>query len=319
VTEPMQGLISDPSLSPSVVATTDDPPLDVDGPRVFVLHRPLLVGGSGLQRIRTLQRRGWLLVCEFDDHPHYMPVLRRPDIQNFRAVHAIQTTTEPLAAVLREYNGEVAVFENAIARLPNAVNFAADDHLTLLFAGLNREGEWPPYVDALNAVAQRVGARLRFRVINDRMLFEALQTPHKSFTPICDYATYRDLLARSEISFMPLSDTPFNQCKSDLKFIEAAAHRVVALAGNVVYPATVEDGRTGVLFGSPAELEQRLGHLLANPGMARAIGDAARTYVRDRRMLAYQLHRRAAWYHALWARRDELTRALLARAPELAQ
>ena len=136
--------------------------------------------------------------------------------------------------------------------------------------------------------------------------------------PLCGYDTYQALLAASEISFMPLLDTPFNRCKSDLKFIEAAAHRVTALATATVYEQSVADGQTGVLFRSPEELGQRLLRLVANPDITQAIGDAARAYVARERMLAYQIAERTAWYHDLWARREELHRALLERMPELA-
>ena len=137
--------------------------------------------------------------------------------------------------------------------------------------------------------------------------------------PLCDYETYQDLLAQSEISFMPLRDTAFNRCKSDLKFIEAAAHRVTALASPVVYEASIEDGRTGLLFRDAAELQRRLLHLLADPAQCRAIGDAARAMVARQRMLATQVPQRLAWYRSLWARREELHRALLERMPELAR
>ena len=87
------------------------------------------------------------------------------------------------------------MFPNAVSRLPEVRNYADPRRLTLFFAGLNREGDWPAYLSALNAAAELAGERLHFQVVNDRALFEALQTPHKSFTPLCDYATYLDLLS----------------------------------------------------------------------------------------------------------------------------
>jgi SAM-dependent methyltransferase len=318
VGEPMHALKADPSLVTRVIATAEDPPLDIEGPRIFIFHRPLLAGEPGLERVKALLSRGWVIVCEFDDHPDYIPVLQRPDIQNFRAVHAIQTTTEPLASVLRRHNPEVVVFENAIARLPTVTNFANKDYLTLMIAGLNREDEWPPYIDAINAVSERVGSSLHFEVVSDRALFNRLKTKHKRFSPLCNYGTYHELLEKSEISFMPLSDTPFNRCKSDLKFIEAAACRVVGLASDVVYGSRIDDGRTGMVFRTTEELEDRLWQLVSDPATARSIGDAGRQYVRDHRMLTHQLSRRAAWYHSLWERRDTLNQSLLARVPELA-
>jgi hypothetical protein len=45
------------------------------------------------------------------------------------------------------------------------------------------------------------------------------------------------------------------------------------------------------------------------PELAREIGDAARRYVADERMLAYQVAPRIAWYRSLWARREVLGEA----------
>ncbi len=319
VIEPMAALATYTGFSTRIINSLDPGPVDPNQPRIFIFHRPLLAGNPGLAMVRRLLDRGFVVVCEFDDHPAYIPVLQRPDIQNFRAVHAIQTSTEPLAEVLRAQNPEVAVFPNAVNRIQTPRNFTDSSHLTLMFAGINREDEWPEYLPALNAVAALAGERLTFRIVADRGLYDALETPHKHFTPLCDYDTYQDLLAQSEIAFMPLKDTPFNRCKSDLKFIEAASFRVVALASPTVYSGSIEDGRTGLIFRDPQELQQRLIRLVANPDAARALADAARSDVTAKRMLASQIRPRAAWYHSLWERREELNRQLLARVPELAQ
>ena len=318
VTEPIQALASVPTLLPRVVMQGEGEVDDDEPAGIFIFHRPLLAGTDGIARIRSLLSKGWLIVCEFDDHPDYIPVLQRPDILNFRGVHAVQTTTPLLAEVLRRDNPEIRVFPNGIARLPDPVNYREFGRLTMLFAGLNRENEWPGYLEALNRAFGKARDRLQIVIVADRGLFERLETPNKTFVPLCDYDRYQALLAASEISFMPLQDTPFNRCKSDLKFIEAAARRVTPLASALVYEQTAEDGRTAALFRTPDELESQLLNLVANPQAAKAIGDAARTYVARKRMLAYQIADRAAWYHDLWARREELHRALLARLPELA-
>jgi hypothetical protein len=125
------------------------------------------------------------------------------------------------------------------------------------------------------------------------------------------------LLGQSEISFMPLGDTWFNRAKSDLKFIEAGACRVASLASHVVYGASIEDGRTGLLFRDAEDLRARLLRLIAMPAMARGLGDAARSYVSAERMLAYQVAPRIAWYRSLWERREELERARQARMADL--
>jgi SAM-dependent methyltransferase len=288
-------------------------------PGVFIFHRPALCGDNGLAALRSLLAKDILIVTEFDDDPGGIPILQRPDMWNFSGVHAVQTTTPALAQLLRRQNPEVAVFPNAIRALPEVKNFADPETMTLFFGGLNREGDWPPYVEALNAVAAMAGHRLKFTIVHDQGLFEAIQSEHKTFTPMTDYAAYLELLGKSEISFMPLRDTSFNQAKSDLKFIEAASCRVVSLASPVVYGESVQDGRTGLLFHTADELRHRLMHLLANRDAARSIGDAARTWVAENRMMAYQSEQRVAWYRSLWARRAELHKSLLERMPMLAE
>jgi len=190
--------------------------------------------------------------------------------------------------------------------------------VTLFFAGLNRGDEWPHLLPALNAVANQVGSRLKFHVINDRAFYEAIEGENKIFTPLCDYETYQALLSRSEISFMPLRETSFNRCKSDLKFIEAAAHRVTALASPTVYASSIANGSTGLIFHGPDDLKHYLYQLVTAPSLGQSIADNARRYVIGNRMLAYQISERLHWYRSLWARRKELTDALLARVPELA-
>lgn len=317
VTEPMHALATDAATITSVIEDFDPGPRPENLPGIFVLHRPRLLGENGLAQLRRALAAGHVVVCEFDDNPEYLAGLQHPEVLNFTGVHAVQTTTPALAEVLRRYNPEVAVFPNAIARVPDVVNHATPGRQTLFFGGINREDEWPPYIAALNRVAALAGERLHFSIVADRGLFDALETSHKSFTPLCDYETYRGLLAASEICFMPLSDTPFNRCKSDLKFIEAAALRVTALASPTVYAGSITDGETGVLFRDAEELGQRLLRLIANPEIGRAIADAAHAKVLRERMLADQVANRIAWYRSLWARRAGLQAALAARVPAL--
>jgi len=317
VTDPMGALSTRPDAFTLITRNAELPNFDPDSPKIFIFHRPALIGEDGLLPIRQLIELGFVIVCEFDDHPDYIPILQTPDVQNFRAVHAVQTSTPALAAVLGRENPEIAVFPNAIARLSDPQNFAREDRITLFFGSINREAEWPEYLEVLNAVAAELGERLHFEIVNDAGLFDGLITPHKNFTPLCDYDTYNAILSRCEISFMPLSDTPFNRCKSDLKFLEASAHRVAALASQTVYGDVIEDGRTGVVFRDPRDLHRRLLAMVAQPDATRRMAEAAREHVERNRMLAAQVDDRMAWYKDLWARRHQLNEALLQRVPQL--
>jgi hypothetical protein len=121
------------------------------------------------------------------------------------------------------------------------------------------------------------------------------------------------MLSQAEISFKPLADNGFNRTKSDLKFIEAGACRVAPLASTIVYGDSIVDGKTGLLFRDANELRSKLLRLVAMPELARTIGDHAREYVANERMLAYQVAPRLTWYRSLWARRAALTDQMHAR------
>jgi SAM-dependent methyltransferase len=313
VVYPIQAMATDPLVIASVtdrveIAQPGDPT-----PRIFVLHRPALVGEQGQDLLRRLLDARSVIVTEFDDLPDHFEMMRMGGALGFYGVHAVQTSTTAMAEAIRAYHSEIAVFPNAMGSLAEVRNFADPGSMTLFFGALNRERDWLPFMPAINAVAAMAGERLRFQVVHDEAFFCALQTPHKQFTPTCDYETYIRLLGGSEISFMPLSDTRFNRAKSDLKFIEAGSCRVAALASSVVYGNSIEDGRTGLLFRDPVEFHARLLRLLAMPELARELADAARRYVADDRMLAYQVEPRIAWYRSLWARRDALEAARRAR------
>jgi SAM-dependent methyltransferase len=312
VVHPIQAAGTEPGVIAAVTSTVAAAPQVDNVPRIFVMHRPSLLGEHAVDAVRTLLDAGYLTVTEFDDHPEHFSMMRMGGDLSFRAVHAVQTSTLAMAGILHEYNPEIAVFPNAVPTLPEIANFATP-HLTFFFGALNREKDWQPLMPVINAIAARAGEQLKFEVVHDRVFFDALETPHKTFTPTCDYDTYLRILGASEICFMPLGDTPFNRAKSDLKFIEAGACRVASLASTVVYGDSIDDGRTGLLFRDLAEFHARLLRLVAMPDLARSLGDAARRYVADHRMLAYQVAPRIAWYRSLWLRREELEAARRAR------
>ncbi len=319
VIHPLTAMAAEPGVVTHLAAAegppeVNDPRFDNDGtPRIFILHRPALFGTDGQAVINNLIEKGWLVVTEFDDHPDFLRGLNDPSLVSFRGVHAVQTTTPALAAVLRRRNPELAMFPNGIASLPPVRNFSDPRVLTVFFGALNREPDWKPIMGAINAVAAMAGARLRFQVVHDEGFFHALETRNKSFTPLCDYNTYMDLLGTSEISLMPLDDTPFNRAKSDLKFIEAAACRVAALASAVVYRDSIVHGETGLIFEDPDQFHRHFLRLTAIPDLALELGTNARRGVIQNRMLSGQMEPRMSWYRDLWARRGPLTAALRAR------
>lgn len=290
--------------------------------KVFIYQRPILRYQSNMQALRWLVRNNYLVIIEFDDHPERWPEIEQNKYLNYRGVHAVQTSTEPLADFFRQFNPEVAIFPNQLAQLPRKRLRDSSDNsgkITVFFGALNRKDDWAPIMPAINEVIALHKDKLHFEVIFDREFFDALATEDKNFTGLCEYPVYQRLLGGADISLMPLADTMFNRMKSDLKFIEAAGHGAVALASDVLYPATLRDGETGVIFTSAEDFKHKFISLINDNEMRHNIADNAYEYVYRERLLSQHYMKRLEWYQSLLARLPELNDALRLRVPEIFQ
>ena len=295
--------------------------LDRSIPRKILFWQRKVFGGiaDGLRSLRRIRELGYLGIAEIDDNPSRWKERYEADhYLDFRGMHAVQVSTEPLAEILRQYNPEVRVFPNMLRELPPRKEFREDGTVTIFFGALNREGEWKDILPVLNALSREYGEKLRFRVLSDRLFFDHLETKHKEYVGREDfyegryvpYEVYLDTMRSADISLLPLVDTEFNRTKSDLKFIESAANGAVVLASPTVYRKTVRDGETGFIYRSPQEFVGRLRLLIEHPEKRRAMAEAAYRYVAGERMLYQHYEERLDWYEELLARKDELDLAL---------
>jgi hypothetical protein len=288
--------------------------------RVFVEQRVIIPRADHLRLQRALLERGYLIVGEFDDDPAHFAELERTDYLALRGCHCIQTTTEVMAESLRAYNPHVMVFPNQIAVLPPRRGGEPSEGIpvTIFFGALNREADWAPILPVLNRVLAAQGDRAHVQVVYDRSFFDSLATPHKTLEPLCPYDRYQALLHAADIALLPLEPTRFNRHKSDLKFIECAAHGVAALASPTVYDRAIRHGETGLIYHSLDEFAALLDRLLRDAPFRCRLAENAYHYVAENRLLARHFRARHDWYRAMLDRRNQLDAELRQRVPELA-
>jgi SAM-dependent methyltransferase len=291
--------------------------------KVFIQQRVIIPWSEHLSLQRQLISDGYLIVAEIDDDPRHFADLVFSEFIALKSCHCVQTTTHRMAETLREINPHVAVFPNQVASLPasrtRAIEGNAPGPVRLFFGALNREEDWAADMPAINNVLARYGSRVQVQVVYDRAFFDALATPYKFFEPLCPIERYHELIGEADIAFLPLAPTRFNEHKSDLKFIECAAHAVVCLASPTVYEQSIIDGETGLIYQSPGHLVVQLERLLNDPNLRRRLGENARTYVAENRMLAYHFRARHEWYVGMLAQKDTLEAELRKRVPEVFQ
>jgi glycosyltransferase involved in cell wall biosynthesis len=284
---------------------------------VFLWQRVVLKPDQQLPNLRDMLRQGYLIVTDIDDDPLAFPAFEATDFFIFRACHAVQASTEPLAAYLRQFNPNVKVFPNHLARLPPPREYAEDGPVVLFYGALAREKDWGPIVPALNRVLGAWGPAVEARVVEDNWFFDALGTPSKTFAPFLPYAEYEAVLRGCDLALLPLLPNRYNEMKTDLKFLQCAGCGVVALASPTIYAASIVEGETGFLFASPEELESKLHRLIEDRLLRRRVADNAYRWVRDHRLLGQHYREREAWYRSLLARLPQLNAELAQRVPEL--
>jgi glycosyltransferase involved in cell wall biosynthesis len=320
---PATALRSDPELSVSHgEAPLYLPALAPEAPKVLVIQRPRYDEiDSWRESLAKCLNRGWVLVLEFDDHPHAAAetvgaIPTELDWTKFGYYHAVQTSTEPLRDAFLRYNPEVKVFRNAVFDLPP---FPQQNRGSRVFYGAIGRGDFPVRIAASLAATIRDFPDVEFVVVGDPAVFKALPTAKKRYYEVLPYAKYLDMMASCEISLAPLEGRKFEYCKSDAKFLDAARGGVLTIASPTVYADVIVHGANGLIAQHEGDWAKLLSMALADPAGRVGMARRAWEYVREERMFACQMADRREWYMDLWARRDALSEQLIARMPGLAE
>jgi len=119
-----------------------------------------------------------------------------------------------------------------------------------------------------------------------RALLDGFPAGRAEFRPGGSLADYYRFVASLDLGVCPLVATDWNRCRSDVKWLELAAHGKAPLVARLDPYAHVRDGETGLSFGSPEELAAKLDLAFADPALrarlaAGARAEAARRLERD--------------------------------------
>ena len=286
-----------------------------DEAKVFIWQRALLLYPQDIQKQKAIAQKGYLIVAEHDDDPYFWPENADNKFLLFYSSHCVQTSTEPLAQHLKQFNPNVTVFQNHLAWLPPQRDYN-DDSIALFFGALNRQKDWEPIMPALNQVLAKY-PQVIVKVIHDRQFYDAVISPRKQFQPWCPYEQYQEILHTCDIGVLPLMDTQFNRMKSDLKFLEHAGHGVVALASPTVYANTIAEGETGLIYRSPTEFAAHLTELILDRDLRQKIARNAYNWVRENRLLCRHYRERREWYLEMRSQLPRLNQELFDRCPEI--
>ena len=297
--------------------------MPADEPKIVLLQRMLPSRTEWPEAMKQILKRGWVTVMELDDYPldtglevNANKWEKSMGWEGFSCCHGVQVSTDVLADIIKPYNDELRVFGNHLFQAPPLPN-REDNEIRIFFGALNREEDWKNLMPIFNRIAAKY-PNVHFATVFDRKFFDALETKRKSFSGILEYSEYQRLMSMCDIAVMPLKNTQFKRCKSDLKFVEAGGAGLAVIASPTVYEESIRHGETGLIARSISDWEDMLVSLIENETMRHELGAAARKYVFQERMLVQHIHKRVEWYQSLWDRREELTAKLIERFPNVA-
>ncbi len=244
--------------------------------------------------IAARRRNGRLTVYEIGAHVFARPATagaaadgedlaaRSLPPQLARQADCLQLATAALDAEFAGLNPRRAIFPSQLWDAPAAPSSRPTGRVVIGWAGTRAErADLELALPALAGVLDR-HPEVRVAIMGDPELQAALAplpAARVAFIPAGSFERAQRFLDEIDIGIAPLCATAYNRCRDDVRFIEYAAHGVLAVCSDLEpFREVVRPGQTGFLFRDAAELETVLERALAEAEVRAAIpARAART------------------------------------------
>ncbi|OHX12815.1 glycosyl transferase family 2 [Chromobacterium sphagni] len=243
------------------------------------------------------------IVYELDDwllgmpEQHAMHNLCQPSFEGIEWLlpqcALVTVTTEALAEKVRPYNDKVLVFPNLLASERLVEPLPRQGKITIGFAGTSTHDK---DMAMLSAALQRIYGEYAGQV---RFVFWGEVPPGfvgvKDARQVSDFVSYNDYLRdlaelRIDIGIAPLLASEFNDCKSDLKWLEYSVVGAAAVVSDVEPYAWLKDsGLATVVENTEQAWIDALSELIDKPQLREQRVAAARRHIVEHRLLEHRV------------------------------
>jgi tetratricopeptide (TPR) repeat protein len=263
---------------------------------------PIIEGRRRRQRLTAYEIGSHLLAPPPADEPAPRArdlVSRSLPPQLARQADCLQLATVALDQRFGHLNPRRAVFPSNIWEVtPPPIR--PPDRVIIGWGGsLGHREDLRSALPALRGVLER-HAEVGVAIMGDpamRAVLAELPAGRATFSASGSVESYTRFLAGVDIGIAPLLPTEYNRCRSDVRFVEYAAHQVLAVCADLEpYQAVVHPGQTGFTFRDVAELETVLERALAEGELCTAIKARAARYVATERLERRHAGERLGFY-----------------------
>ncbi|PWB50240.1 MAG: hypothetical protein C3F13_17385 [Anaerolineales bacterium] len=233
---------------------------------------------------------------------------------------AVLVTTPALSQRFQEFNPKIYILPNQlderllVIRQPALPAQLADRiQIVVGYMGtFTHDSDLMMILPALQSIARRYPHRVQFQVVgvinNEDIKNELSSLPLRFVYPHREEHEYPLFMpwftghVHWDIAISPLLADPFNDCKSDIKFLDYASIGAASIFSNVpAYTASVQHQRNGWLTeNTQLGWEDALSNLIEKPDLRIEIAQCAYQYLYSSRILA---HRAGDWveiFRSLW-------------------
>jgi tetratricopeptide (TPR) repeat protein len=233
------------------------------------------------------------------------PVNRSNAFQLLRLADATQVTGAGLYERFGPLNANTTIFENQLERVSRKLQKPRAG-VRLGWAGSAGHTEDLRQIEPVIAALLRRYPQASFSFMGNERQFEEvfgrLPQAQRRYTKPGTLDAYYTFLEGLDIGLAPLLPNPYNECRSDVKFVEYASRGVVPVLSAVTpYLQHVVHGETGFLYRSAPDLEQVLGRLVTDARLRTKVAGQAFDYVRRARLESQHAESRLALYRGLAA------------------
>lgn len=107
--------------------------------------------------------------------------------------------------------------------------------------------------------------------------------------PRVSYSEMLYIYSINDLLIVPLDLNVFNECKSNIKFIEAAIVGKPCLVRDIYeFSKDITDGESGLLYKDPADFTKKLEWISENSDKLKGLGNAAHEYVSKNLTIDYK-------------------------------
>ena len=241
----------------------------------------------------------WSLIAHYWDNPEV--VYEHQAL--VRAVDAVQTSSARIAEHWRGIAKSTVVFANQLEDVPPLAPFDGSAPLTIGWCG--SQGHLADFHWICRTLEPWLQAhpQISFAVMSGDNAFEQMHLPQSQYRYVNpgSIEEYYRFVSSLSIGLAPLLPTEYNRCRSDVKFLEYAAHGAVALLSTPgPYDHTVNHGETGFLCRSASDFIATLERVTSDAELRATVRRRAHEYVLGGRRITTAVSERIDFYRSFF-------------------